>query len=140
MKKIRTEITIQSTPEKVWQVLTNLDQYADWNPFLHHASGKIDLGKQVDVTFKNNGKDMVLHCIVTEVDRCRKLSWKYHVGAPFLYQGEHIFTLDTTSDGKVHFVDQENFTGLLVPFFVKENDTGGFISMDEALKKKTELN
>ena len=52
MKELRTEIEIQATPDKVWQVLTSLDKYPEWNPFIHHAIGKAKVGEKVDITFR----------------------------------------------------------------------------------------
>jgi hypothetical protein len=138
MKEIRAEIDIQASAGKVWQVLTDLDQYHEWNPFLHHASGKAELGAKVDVTFKSSSKDMTLHCIVTRVEPNRELRWKYHVGLPFLFQGEHCFVLAPTGDGGIHFTDKEIFTGLLVPLIVKENDTSGFDAEVQTLKDRVE--
>jgi hypothetical protein len=137
-KEIRTEIDIEATPEKVWEVLTALDQYPEWNPFLHHAIGKAELGAKVEVIFKFGSKDMTLHCTVTKVEPNHVLGWKYHIGLPFLYQGEHIFTLESAGDNLVHFSDKEIFTGLLVPFLVNENDKVGFEAMDQALKERAE--
>jgi hypothetical protein len=138
MKEIRSEIDIQASAEKVWQVLTTLDKYSEWNPFLQHASGKAELGEKVDVTFKNGSKDMILHCIVVKVEPNHELRWKYHIGLPFLYQGEHSFVIEPSGDNRVHFIDKEIFTGLLVPFLVKENDNGGFAAEDQALKARVE--
>jgi len=138
MKEIRAEIDIQASAEKVWQVLTALDKYPEWNPFLHHAIGKAELGAKVEVTFKSGSKDMTLHCIVTKVEPNRELRWKYHVGLPFLFHGEHCFVLEPAGDGEIHFIDKEIFTGLLVPLIVKENDRGGFEAEDQALKARVE--
>jgi hypothetical protein len=138
MKEIRTEIDIQASPEKVWQVLTALDKYPEWNPFLHHASGRAEPGGKVDVTFKYGSKDMTLHCGVIKYEPNHEISWRYHVGLPFLYQGEHIFTIETSGNDKVHFIDREVFTGLLVSFMVNEKDNAGFKSMDQALKTRAE--
>jgi hypothetical protein len=138
MKEIRTEIDIKASPEKVWQVLTTLDRYPEWNPFLHHAIGKAELGGKVEVTFKFGSRDMTLHCVVIELEPNHEITWRYHVVAPFLYRGDHIFTIEPASDGKVHFVDREVFTGLLVPFLVDEKDVAGFESMDQALKTRAE--
>jgi hypothetical protein len=138
MKEVRTEIEIQASPEKVWQVLTALDQYPEWNPFLHHAIGKAELGGKVDVIFKYGSKDMTLHCIVKTLEPNRVLSWSYSVLAPFLYRGEHIFTIEQSGEKTVHFTDREIFTGLLVPFLVNEKDKSGFEAMDKALKERAE--
>jgi uncharacterized protein YndB with AHSA1/START domain len=44
MKELRTEIEIQATPEKVWQVFTDLDQNPEWNPLIYRAIGKAQVG------------------------------------------------------------------------------------------------
>jgi hypothetical protein len=138
MKEIRAEIDIQASPEKVWQILTDLDKYPEWNPFLHHAIGKVELGAKVDVIFKSGAKNMTLHCIVTKVEPNRELRWKYHVGFPFLFQGEHCFIIEPAGENLLHFVDKEIFTGLLIPMMVHENDRSGFEAEDQALKSRAE--
>jgi hypothetical protein len=139
MKEIRSDIEIHASADKIWQVLTALDKYTEWNPFLHHASGSVELGEKVDVTFKYGSKDMTLHCTVTKNDPNHELRWKYHVGLPFLYQGEHCFVIEPAGDNLVRFIDKEIFTGLLIPFMVNENDRGDFEAMDKALKARAEV-
>ncbi len=50
MKELRTEIEIQAAPDKLWQVLTSLDKYSEWNPFIRQAIGKAKVGEKVDIT------------------------------------------------------------------------------------------
>ncbi len=39
MVQISTEIEINASPERVWQVLTDFPSLPDWNPFLQTAEG-----------------------------------------------------------------------------------------------------
>src|SRR4030066_10164 len=114
MKELCTEIEIQAAPEKVWQVLTSLDQYPEWNPFIHHAIGKAKVGEKVDITFRSGSKEMTLHCTVSKVEPNKELRWKYHVGLPALFRGEHSFTIEPVENNRVRFIDREIFNGLLV--------------------------
>jgi len=41
MKTIKTSIIIQASAEHVWTILTNLDAYADWNPYIVLARGDL---------------------------------------------------------------------------------------------------
>jgi uncharacterized protein YndB with AHSA1/START domain len=41
MKENKASITIQASPSDVWSVLTDLDNYHDWNPMFISAKGKI---------------------------------------------------------------------------------------------------
>jgi len=73
MKELCTEIDIQASPEKVWQVLTNLEKYPEWNPFIHHAIGSAKVGEKVDITFRSGSKDMTLHCTVIKAEPNKEL-------------------------------------------------------------------
>ena len=143
MKELRTEIEIQATPDKVWQVLTSLDKYPEWNPFIHHAIGKAKIGEKVDITFKSGAKEMTLHCTVVKVEPNKELRWKYHVALPILFSGEHSFIIEQIEGNKIRFIDREIFNGLLVSSQAKDIDTNskqGFEAMDRALKAKAEQN
>jgi hypothetical protein len=142
MKELCTDIEIQASPEKVWQVLTSLDKWTEWNPFIHHAIGTAKVGEKVDITFRSGSKEMTLHCTVIKAEPNRELCWKYHVVSPGLFRGEHRFTIEPVGADKVRFIDCEIFNGLLVPLQAKDIDTNsrrGFEAMDRALKAQTEL-
>jgi hypothetical protein len=141
MKELRTEIEIQASPEKVWQVLTELDKYPEWNPFIHHAIGRATVGKAVDIDFQPDSTGMKLHCTVVKAEPNKTLTWRYHVGADFLFNGEHSFSIEPIDERHVRFVDKEVFNGLLVPLQAKDIDTNskrGFEAMDQALKARVE--
>jgi len=143
MKELRTEIEIQASPEKVWQALTNLENYPDWNPFIHHAIGKAKVGEKVDLDFQPDSSGMKLHCTVIKAETNRELCWKYQVVHPIVFYGEHSFTIEPLGENRVRFVDKEVFSGLLVPLQAKDIDTNtkrGFEEMDKALKARVEQN
>jgi hypothetical protein len=143
MKELRTEFEIQATQDEVWQVLTSLDNYPEWNPFIHHAVGKATVGEKGDITVKSGAKEMTLHCTVVKVEPNKELCWKYHVALPILFSGEHSFIIKQVEGNKVRFVDREIFNGLLVSSQAKDIDTNskqGFEAMDKALKARAEQN
>jgi hypothetical protein len=141
MKELVTEIEIQAAPEKVWQILTGLDQWLVWNPFIHPAIGKAQVGEKVDITVRSGSREMTLHCTVVKAEPNRELCWKYHVILPGLFRGEHSFTIEPMGANKVRFIDREIFNGLLVPLQAKDIDANsrhGFEEMDKALKSRAE--
>jgi hypothetical protein len=143
MKELSTEIEIQATPDKVWQVLTSLDQYPEWNPFIHQAIGKAEQGEKVDIMVRSGAKETRLHCTVIKVEPNQELRWKYHVALPLLFSGEHSFIIEQIEGNKIRFIDREIFNGWLVSSQAKDIDTNsrqGFEAMDKALKARAEQN
>jgi hypothetical protein len=58
-----------------------------------------------------------------------------------LFDGEHIFTIETLAPNQVHFIQREVFSGLLVPLLARRLDAGtlrGFEEMNQALKARAE--
>ncbi len=141
MVENRNEIEIQATPEQVWKVLTDLDQYADWNPLLYRARGKVKAGTKVELSAKTASNDMNFSCSVTRVEQGREFAWKFHVILPFLFRGEHIFRIEPIGEHSVRFIDREVFQGLLLPLQSKDLEThakDGMVAMGEALKARVE--
>jgi hypothetical protein len=141
MKELRTEIEIQASPEKVWQILAGFDKWPEWNPFIHTVIGKPEIGEKVDITFRTASKEMTLHCTIVKAESNRELCWKYHVIIPGLFRGEHSFIIEPMGTDRVRFVDREIFNGLLVSLQAKDIDTNsrrGFEEMDRALKVRAE--
>ena len=44
MKELRSEIEIQASAERVWQLLTDFPSFPQWNPFIRKATGNIRVG------------------------------------------------------------------------------------------------
>jgi hypothetical protein len=58
-----------------------------------------------------------------------------------LFDGEHIFEIKPSPEGKTRFIHRERFTGLLVPFVWRSLNTKtrrGFNEMNRALKRRAE--
>ena len=142
MKEIRTEIEINAPASEVWSILTDFPRHAHWNPFIHNISGELRQGAQLWVVLGPPGKRaMRFKPIVQTVAPAKALRWLGHLFIPGLFDGEHIFELETAGENATRFIQREKFSGILVGLFRKSLDTdikNGFIAMNEALKKKVE--
>lgn len=141
MKKISTAIDVASAPAVVWQVLTDLAAFEEWNPFVVHAQGEVVPGARLVLRMQPpGGRGMTFRPRVTSVEPARALEWLGHLGVPGLFDGRHRFDLETTATG-TRVVHSEVFTGVLVPLFAKGLDTStreGFVAMNEALRDRAE--
>jgi hypothetical protein len=142
MKQLRTEIEINASPERVWQLLTDFASFPQWNPFIRQASGEPGKGAQLQVYLQPSGaKGMTFRPKVLKAEPNRELRWLGHFLIPGLFDGEHSFTIEPLEAGRVRFVQREIFTGLLVPLFARglDKDTRrGFEEMNQALKLRAE--
>ena len=78
---------------------------------------------------------------VLKADPNRELRWLGRLWIPGLFDGEHVFTIEPLEANRVRFIQQEVFTGLLVPLFARllgVNTQRGFEEMNDALKVQAE--
>lgn len=47
MKELRSEITINAPTERIWDTLTALESFQEWNPFMRRASGIVGKGEKL---------------------------------------------------------------------------------------------
>ena len=138
---LTTNIDIDATPEAVWTVLSDFASYPDWNPFVREASGTVAAGERLELRIQpTRGRAMRFRPTVLAAEPGRELRWLGRLGARGLFDGEHCFTIEGTARGS-RLVQEERFTGLLVPLFAKNLRRGtlpGFERMNEALKERVE--
>ena len=141
MIEIHNEVEINAPVERVWEVLTDLVRFPEWNPLFYQGIGNIKVGEMVTVSAKTATKDMKFDCKVIGLEPLRGFSWKFHVIHPVLFRGIHIFQVEPMTEQIVKFVDREQFEGLLLPLQTKDIRTNGLaamVGMGQALKQRVE--
>ncbi len=140
MKEIITEIIIQAPKEKVWQVMTDLEAYQEWNPFLVASEGKLKVGERLKNTMVLDGATQVFKPIITVLDKNQKFEWLG--GLPLnIFNGRHYFILEDLGNGLTKLIHGEKFTGFLHKFIINkigESTRQGFINWNRALKERVE--
>lgn len=142
MKELCSEIEIQATDEKVWEILTDFASFPEWNPFMRRAVGEPKKGAKLQVHIQPSGASgMTFRPTVLKAEPKRELRWIGRLLMPGLFDGEHILTIERLAENRVRFVQREIFTGILVPLFARGLDTDtrrGFEEMNRALKERAE--
>jgi hypothetical protein len=52
MKEIYSEIEVNAPASVVWDILTDFDNYVQWNPFIKEISGNLIVGTEIEVFIK----------------------------------------------------------------------------------------
>lgn len=142
MKTIETQIKASSTPEKIWKILINFEEYELWNPFMIKVVGDAKLGSKIMVKIQTvRGKQRTYYPTITRLEINKELRWKGKSFLPGIFDGERIFIIEKSTDNKVSFIHKEIFTGLgvkLVGDKLDEDLRESFDKMNIALKTKAE--
>jgi uncharacterized protein YndB with AHSA1/START domain len=77
MKEIHTEIEIQTSDERVWDLVTDFDGFPNWNPFILRAEGKLETGGKLKVILQlpDSGKMTFKPTIIKLEPRRCYASW-----------------------------------------------------------------
>ncbi len=139
---LHTEIEIEATSSRIWEILTDFENYPTWNPFIQSLNGNVKVGHTIEIHLTPpDAKVMTFKPKILVFEKEKELRWLGKLLMPGLFDGEHIFKLRDNGNGTTTFIQQEKFKGLLVPLLKKqlENNTkNGFMRMNEALKELAE--
>jgi hypothetical protein len=140
--ELRSSVDIDGGRDQVWQVLTDLAAYPDWNPFITRADGAVAVGERLSLDMHPVGaRPATLHPTVLEVTPGRRLRWRGRLAIPGLFDAEHRFTVSDRRGSGVRLVQEERFTGVLAPFLagsLNRHTLPAFDAMNKALKQRVE--
>lgn len=140
-KIITTEIIIRASKEKVWDVLTDFENYKNWNPFILRSAGKAIAGTRITNTMNNNGKMFTFKPLLLTVEPHSYIDWLGSLWIKGLFDGHHYFRIEELGNGHVKFTQGEKFSGILSGMLLRSigDDTrNNFVLMNNALKQQAE--
>ena len=109
---------VSARPERVWEVLTETEQYPSWNPFVRRLTGTLEAGERIEVDLDPTGdKVTTMRPRLVAVVPGRSFTWLGRVGVAGVLDGRHSFTVEPAADGTAVLVQHERLSGALVPLF-----------------------
>jgi hypothetical protein len=141
-KDIRTEIEINASAEKVWQILSDFEKFPVWNPFVIKVLGELKVNEILKIEVQlPESRLLKFTPKVLVAEPNKELRW---VGTmPFgMFRGEHFYQIEPISANKIRFVHGEHFSGWTVGLTWKllgKSIEKGYKIMNEALKKQAEI-
>jgi hypothetical protein len=142
-KTITTEIIINAPKEKVWAVLTDFENYKNWNPFMVSSSGKPVTGTKLVNVMKNKDKLHTFKPVILNAEENKYLDWLGSLLFKGIFDGHHYFKIEDLGNGQTKLTQGENFSGMLSGLIMKsigEDTRNNFIKMNNALKDLVEKN
>ncbi len=137
----RASLEIPASIDRVWKVLTALDRYGEWNPFIVKVDGAATpaLGARLVLHVKwHDGGGAASGELVTRVEppgSSAALAWRFTGLLPTfgLVRAERVQTLTRLDDGRTRYESVETFHGLLASFVPLAKVQRGFERQAEAL-------
>jgi hypothetical protein len=139
--KIEHRVGIQAPAEVIWEVISDLKSWDQWNPLYPKASGEIHIGAELDVTLALPGQEpQQIKPTVLEWVPNEQLHWQLKMIGGLVRTIRFIEIEALAKDGCI-VSNGEIIGGLIGPRLGKRMGRTiyrAFVAMDEALKARAE--
>jgi len=139
--RVEHRIGIQAPPEVIWEVISDLGSWAQWNPIYTKASGEIRIGSTLDVTLALPGEaPQQIRPVVQEWVPNEQLHWRLTMLGGMVKTTRFI-EIETLGEASCIISNGELIGGLLGPRLGRRMGPKlyrAFREMDEALKARAE--
>lgn len=142
MKAIETSIVIRASADRVWMILTDLDNYMNWNPFIVFARGNLVTGQQLQLRRATDMTNIPRYGMIIEIDADdHRLSWTTGGIISRFLKTDYSFTVERIDTETVRFIQRETLSGL-IPIILRRgrwNNRQSYMeAMNKALKRVAE--
>jgi hypothetical protein len=133
----KSEIVINASREAIWQVLTNLQAYREWNPFTIKIDTTWEIGDAVILTvkMKPSHPPMIRKEYLTTYEPISKLAWGFSWG--WILKAERTQELIPVNDHETLYKNEDIVAGPLAPLahlLYGQYIQAGFEAISESLK------
>lgn len=139
--RIEHRIGIQAPADVIWEVISDLSAWGQWNSLYPKASGQIRIGGTLDLTLALPGqKPQEIHPTVLEWVPNEQLHWRLSMLGG-LVKTTRFFEIESLAEESCIVSNGELFSGLMGPSLAKRMGRAvyrAFSDMDNALKARAE--
>lgn len=141
---IEQDIEIAADQEVVWDVLSDVASYPEWNPYVLGIEGELTPGSTIALTISQDDwpEPLTVHPTMKVVDAPGELGWHGSVIVRGFLETDHYFQLTTIAPGRTRLHHAEEFRGWLAHRMNEEerhaHTRRAFRAMNEALAARAE--
>ena len=135
-RSVHSTITINATPNQVWEVITNTSQYSEWNSVMNLHEGDIKEGSLVKYRFtQEEGK---FYDIPSKVKKITPSALLNQGGGTFgVITFDHKYILEEKK-GKTVLTIHEDYHVVFVPFWNPEPVRKAYYRLNKDIKNRVE--
>lgn len=118
MREIRTETELTAPVERIWELLTDVRLYPQWNPLFPSAAGELNVGAPLELAVKLPGiEQFTINPKIIAIVPPSELCWLYRYPFPGLFGWEYCFKIEPSGADRLRLIQRSIFRGLLAPLF-----------------------
>lgn len=112
--EVQTErIRIDAPVGFVWDILTDVERYGEWNPFTPQARTDFTIGSPAHLVVRMGPAKMRITETVCAFDPLRLIAWRKAFGARWLLLAVREQHLEPVSERSCHYHNTDRLTGVL---------------------------
>lgn len=135
-KSVHHEIGINAPIEKVWQTLTDMEAYTDWNPTMQLVEGEVKEGNKVKYLFtQEEGKSYEVASTVKKIIPHQLLNQNGGISGVLTFNHKYMLA---EQGGRTIMIIHEDYTGIGVHFWNPAPVEKAYQRLNEALKDRSE--
>lgn len=135
-KSVHHEISINASPQKVWEVLTNMNDYDEWNPTMKLVNGEVKVGNKVTYQFTQDENNISeIPATVKKIIPNKLLNQSG--GIPLVLTYNHQYILEPENSGTKVTI-HEDYNGIGVNFWNPKPVQLAYERLNKALKERAE--
>jgi hypothetical protein len=139
--RIEHRIGVTATTDAIWEVLSDVNRWSDWNPLYPKASGVIRIGEALELEEQLPGlKPRGVRPVVLDWAPYDHIHWRTSMARGWV-KSLRFIEIEELKPGSCIFSNGEIFSGLLTRYMVRpvrSQIRQGFEAMGEALKAEAE--
>jgi hypothetical protein len=112
-RSVRAEVEIDAPIERVWEILTDLERYSEWNPFTARVESTLEVGDPIALYPRLIGNRAYRWTERVCKNELYDVRWDLTLGAKFLLTAERCQILTPIGPDRTHYLTEDVFEGLL---------------------------
>lgn len=119
MKSVKTLCEIKAPVDKVWQILSQVKRWSEWNTVITDIRAAPELGGEMQfrILLEGRKRPMKFKATFSQWEENRAIAWKG--GIKGLITGEHYLHFKEIDAAHTHIIHGEDFGGILPLLFMR---------------------
>ncbi|HXG27318.1 MAG TPA: SRPBCC domain-containing protein [Nevskiales bacterium] len=138
---INKTVDIDAPADVVWEVLTDLPRYGEWNPFVLECQSSLKPGEAIDMKVRLGNRLQTANEVMLEFEPKRRFAYRMKPLPPGALASYRSHDLNPLDGKRCRYVSHFELCGWLMPLvraLMGRQLEAGFAGMTDGLKQRAE--